>query len=205
MDHHCPWLANCVGHYNYGHFIRFLVAVDVTCSYHLTMITMRVLDRWNTFAYWREPTSKEVAFLVLNYVFCGPVLLLVGVFSIYHIYCLCINQTTIESWEKDKVSTLIRRGRIRKVRYPYNVGTMRNIQVVLGRSPLLWCVPQVIKSDGLRYDVADGIGESSRQCNRPQGGSEEDEDSNDELDITREAEQIALRRIRVEAGSVGPG
>lgn len=57
-----------------------------------------------------------MVFLVLNYALCIPVLLLVGMFSLYHFYCLSINTTTIESWEKDKVATMIRRGKIREVR-----------------------------------------------------------------------------------------
>jgi len=35
---------NCVGFYNYGHFIRFLFFVDVACTYHVTMVTRRVFD-----------------------------------------------------------------------------------------------------------------------------------------------------------------
>jgi len=35
--------------------------------------------------------------------------------SIYHFYCLLGNSTTIEGWEKDKVATMIRRGKIREV------------------------------------------------------------------------------------------
>jgi hypothetical protein len=47
LDHHCPWINNCVGHFNYGHFIRFLFFVDVACSYHCAMVTKRVLYSMN--------------------------------------------------------------------------------------------------------------------------------------------------------------
>lgn len=35
--------------------------------------------------------------------------------SIYHFHALCGNTTTIEGWEKDKVATLVRRGKIQEV------------------------------------------------------------------------------------------
>src|SRR5258706_6004009 len=47
MDHHCPWLDNCVGHYNYANFIRFLWLVDIACSYHLIMVSLRIWDAVN--------------------------------------------------------------------------------------------------------------------------------------------------------------
>lgn len=35
--------------------------------------------------------------------------------SIYHFYSLLGNSTTIEGWEKDRVATMVRRGKIREV------------------------------------------------------------------------------------------
>ncbi|RPD57081.1 palmitoyltransferase PFA4 [Lentinus tigrinus ALCF2SS1-6] len=153
MDHHCPWVNNCVGHFNYGHFIRFLFYVDVACTYHLVMLTKRVL---NSTTYWDEPSGRELIFIVLNYATCIPVLLAVGIFSLYHFYSLMGNSTTIEGWEKDKVATLVRRGRIREIKFPYNLGVRRNIDSVLGPSPLMWCCPTVPPGNGLKYPLADG-------------------------------------------------
>ena len=42
-----------------------------------------------------------------------------GGVSLYHFYCIAGNTTTIEHWEKDKVATLIRRGKIRAIKFPY--------------------------------------------------------------------------------------
>ncbi|KAI0695629.1 zf-DHHC-domain-containing protein [Cytidiella melzeri] len=152
MDHHCPWINNCVGHFNHGHFVRFLFYVDVACSYHLAMVTRRVYYAMYG-KFWDDPSATELIFIILNYTFSIPVLLAVGGFSIYHFHALSVNTTTIEGWEKDKAATLVRRGKIQEIKFPYNLGTRRNIAAVLGDSPLFWCWPAVTPGDGLKYPV----------------------------------------------------
>ena len=41
--------------------------------------------------------------------------LAVGCFSLYHAWCVVCNTTTIESWEKEKVAVLRRKGKILEV------------------------------------------------------------------------------------------
>lgn len=55
---------------------------------------------------------------------------MVGVFSIYHVYCAAGNSTTIEGWEKDRVATMVRRGKIREVKYPYVRSRVKDLRVL---------------------------------------------------------------------------
>ncbi|TYJ58112.1 hypothetical protein B9479_001208 [Cryptococcus floricola] len=113
--------------------------------------------------YYIEPSLSDVLFLVFNFAACIPVWLCVGMFSIYHLYLASGNSTTIEGWEKDKVATLIRRGKIKEVKYPYNIGMYKNLKSVLGPQPLLWLWPQNMRGDGLSFPVNPEAGDPDCQ------------------------------------------
>ncbi|BEI81673.1 hypothetical protein CcaverHIS002_0208330 [Cutaneotrichosporon cavernicola] len=161
LDHHCPWIANCVGFYNHGHFIRFLLWVDIATTFHLVLMAGKVYEFVKE--PWMEPTLTELLMMVFNFAACVPVWLCVGMFSIYHVWLVSSNTTTIERWEKDKVSTLVRRGKITAIRFPYNVGFMGNMRSVLGPRWYTWLWPQQMQGTGLSYAVNPEAGESSVQ------------------------------------------
>ena len=82
-------------------------------------------------------------FLIFNFAACGPVWLCVGMFSCYHLYLASGNSTTIEGWEKDKVATLVRRGKIHDVKYPYV--NLTRLSVARGR----WANGRMLGSYGI--------------------------------------------------------
>ncbi|KAL8275675.1 hypothetical protein Esti_000238 [Eimeria stiedai] len=96
MDHHCPWLANCVGWGNHKYFMLLLFYGTLTCLFvGATMMesVIRIVGQpkaafWELFAILLGST--------LDF-FLAAVLLLFGSF---HLYLLTKGMTTIEFCEK---------------------------------------------------------------------------------------------------------
>lgn len=163
---------SCVGHRNMAAFIRFLVLVDIGCAMHLYKVSTCAFGR--SYYYVRshsllkshidtpqaDPTTSYMIILILNYATSFPVLLAVGCFTIYHLFCVLSNSTTIEGFEKEKVASLRRRGRIADdARYPFHLGIVRNLRAVFGDDIWLWCWPlQQSPGNGLHFPVGRGIG-----------------------------------------------
>lgn len=47
MDHHCPFLSNCVGTDNHRNFLLFLAWTIVSCCYVTAVTTTLLLRRWS--------------------------------------------------------------------------------------------------------------------------------------------------------------
>ncbi|WFD29655.1 protein S-acyltransferase [Malassezia sp. CBS 17886] len=154
MDHHCPWIGNCVGHGTYAHFLRFTTAVVLAGAFHLAMISLRVADWWNLSWYYRAPSTTGMVFLILNYLMCMPAVLLTGFLALYHYHLVCTNTTSVETWEKDRVARQVRRGQIAYVRYPFDLGFRRNVAAVMGANVLWWPCPAPLPGDGLSFPVS---------------------------------------------------
>ncbi|ORY46571.1 zf-DHHC-domain-containing protein, partial [Rhizoclosmatium globosum] len=151
MDHHCPWLNNCVGFYNQGYFIRFISSVGFAASYCLGLYSYKNFDRF----YSPPPNSLTLVVMILDAVVLFILVLTVGLLALWQLYYAASNTTTIEALENEKIDKLIKRGIIRSAtQYPYDLGSsLANLKSMLGRNMLLWWIPFRQEGNGIEFPM----------------------------------------------------
>ncbi|PVU99280.1 hypothetical protein BB559_000319 [Furculomyces boomerangus] len=155
MDHHCPWTNNCVGHYNHGHFLRFLFLVDICCVIAMSLHSLRFYQiafnsYYDVYKY-RLTDLQELFFLVSNVILLFFVMFFVGLLTIQQVYQVSGNMTTIEKLEKQRVKSLVNRQIVKKMEYPYDIDTTTNFQSILGRDLMYWWYPTPMEGDGITF------------------------------------------------------
>ncbi|XP_071420433.1 palmitoyltransferase ZDHHC16 isoform X4 [Pithys albifrons albifrons] len=120
MDHHCPWLNNCVGHYNHRYFFSFCLFMTMGCIYcsisgwemfrdaYAAIERMKLLEKERlqvaanqtyyqtpppTFSFRQRAFHKSVVYL---WVLCSSVALALGALTLWHAALITRGETSIE-------------------------------------------------------------------------------------------------------------
>ena len=144
MDHHCPWVNNCVGFYNYKYFCLFLVYTAAGCLYTALTCSLALYHR------------RHDHTIVFVFVLTLSVLFALTLFILWHTYLVATNQTTIEFYTNRMDSHDARKRGERWVN-PFSIGMRGNFEQVFGmsRNVCSWLLPsrKPPPGDGMEFPL----------------------------------------------------
>jgi palmitoyltransferase len=149
MDHHCPWLNNCVGWRNYPYFVRLLFYVWAGCLFMIAVGARPFLRALSTppadgaEAAARRALLSPHSRVMLSVILCAAIGAAVAALLAWHVYLVSTNQSSIEFLgNRAHASRLQLRGQVR--RNPHDRGCARNWRAVFGDGhPALWLLPRL--------------------------------------------------------------
>jgi cytochrome c biogenesis factor len=96
MDHHCPWVANCIGFYNYKYFINMILYTALCCIF-IVATSFPVIETVLS----NSDLDYGIAyFIVTSYILSCTLAFVLSCFTAFHFWLISKSYSTIEYCEK---------------------------------------------------------------------------------------------------------